>query len=74
MSDHCPTCGAEVRVVGRTTLHYEVVAPPSLTDEQREQIVTLRIRELPPENDCLDIALARLDHLEAVSTISNRDV
>jgi hypothetical protein len=23
--EHCPTCGAEVRVVGTTTMHYEPV-------------------------------------------------
>ena len=55
MSDHCPTCGAEVRVVGRTTLHYEVLA--------EAEAVRLRaaLEEIKATSDRLSWILSRDD-------------
>ena len=44
MSEHCPCCGAEVRVVGRTTNHYEVVAEVEV-ERLREALEKLRDKD-----------------------------
>jgi len=78
VSEHCPTCGAEVRVVGRTTLHYEAVEPLPLTVHQIALIEEVRDfyeAEVFEEGDMYeqraDALLAVLDRL---GYLEQRDV
>lgn len=42
--ERCPTCGAEVRVVGRTTRHYEPVAEADTLPETYDELWALAYR------------------------------
>lgn len=54
----CELCGTEVRVVGNTTKHYEVVARPEISEEELEEFLNEFFRR--DDIDDTDLAKALL--------------